>query len=128
MNIKASVAVTILLSAGLIPGQLLAESTFDKGVESRRLQEGDGKQGINHEVELGSSKEAEVASVDELCRKVGRKLGSVSTADCLAAKLETDGGHSNNGLPMAWVEFPPLAARKPEGRVLVLGGIHGDEY
>jgi hypothetical protein len=128
MGIKASAAFTILLTAGLFSGQLLAESTYDKSVESRRLQEGDGKQGLNRDAELTSTTELTVATVDDLCRKVGRKLGSVSTADCLAAKLETDGGHSNNGLPMAWVEFPPLAARKPEGRVLVLGGIHGDEY
>lgn len=128
MDIKASAAFTILLTAGLFSGQLLAESTYDKSVESRRLQEGDGKQGLNRDAEPTSTTELTVATVDDLCRKVGRKLGSVSTADCLAAKLETDGGHSNNGLPMAWVEFPPLAARKPEGRVLVLGGIHGDEY
>jgi hypothetical protein len=128
MEMRARVAGAALLVVGLYASPLSAESTYDKSVEASRLQEADGKQSLAIGSATDAAPQAKVSTVSELCQQVGRKLGSVSTSDCLAAKLTSDGGHSHNGLPMAWVEFPPLAQRQPEGRVLVLGGIHGDEY
>ena len=70
-----------------------------------------------------------INAINELCQRVGDKLGSVSTVACQRANLQTDGGLTHNGLPMAWVEFSPMPEKRlPQGKVLVLGGIHGDEY
>lgn len=126
-RLGAAAAITVV---GLLTATAaVAESSYDKSVEAQRLNESDGKSNIRATQELSKNNSVDVLSVDELCRRVGKKLGSVSTTDCFSANLETDGGHTNNGLPMAWVEFPPLPEkRQPEGRVLVLGGIHGDEY
>ena len=63
----------------------------------------------------------------KLCEELGSKLGSVSIDDCLQQQLI----HSNlsvEGRSLAYRDFPPLAGKSPLGRVLVIGGIHGDEY
>ncbi|MBF0367948.1 MAG: murein peptide amidase A [Magnetococcales bacterium] len=67
-------------------------------------------------------------SVQALCQKIGRKLGSVSPESCHAADLRPTGYQSVNGLALALKEYPPLSNREPQARVMVLGGIHGDEY
>lgn len=65
--------------------------------------------------------------ISPLCQAVGNKLGSVSVEDCLGAGLRhgalTAGNHS-----LALRDFEPVADRRPLGRVLVIGGIHGDEF
>jgi len=66
--------------------------------------------------------------VDDLCHKIARKLGSVTLSDCLGSNFSESGGVSVEGSPILVKEYPPLASRKPKSRVLVLGGIHGDEY
>lgn len=67
-------------------------------------------------------------SIDELCSEVGKKLASVSVNNCLQQKMVTDGNQSNQNRLIAYKVYPPLAARQPLGRVLLMGGIHGDEY
>jgi murein peptide amidase A len=67
-------------------------------------------------------------SVDELCSEIGHKLGSVSERSCLAQHLLDSGRYSVLGRPLANEIYPPLAARQPLGRILLIGGIHGDEY
>ncbi len=62
------------------------------------------------------------------CRRIGHKLGSVSVADCLAAGLVATDGYSATGQAILMREFPPLAHRRPRARVLLIGGIHGDEF
>ncbi len=62
------------------------------------------------------------------CEKIGHKLGSVSTGDCDRAKLKAGGASSVQGQAILFKEYPPLARRKPQARVLMIGGIHGDEY
>ena len=64
--------------------------------------------------------------VEDLCRRIGSKLGSVSAADCLRIDLRFDGGRSVLGSPLVAADFQP--AGPALGRVLLLGGIHGDEY
>ena len=63
----------------------------------------------------------------ELCSEVGRKLGSVSVEDCLSQNL-VHSGFSTAGRSLAFKDYPPVAEREPLGRVLVIGGIHGDEF
>lgn len=66
--------------------------------------------------------------IDRLCDEVGNKLGSVSVADCSRQGMEVDSGYSIQQRPLAFKVYPPLDTRKPLGRVLLMGGIHGDEY
>ncbi len=68
------------------------------------------------------------ADVNSVCTRIGNKLGSVSIDDCLDLDLITNGGLSNNDTEILIKEFLPLKDKKPIGKVLLLGGIHGDEY
>jgi hypothetical protein len=73
-------------------------------------------------------KEEDDASVRRTCERIGSKLGSVSTQDCLDRPLRPSGAHSVTGTPLLVAEYAPLPTREPVGRVLLFGGIHGDEY
>jgi len=67
-------------------------------------------------------------TVEHLCKAIGAKLGSVSIKECRSQKLIPSGLHSAKGYPLAYTSYPPLEGREPKGRILLLGGIHGDEY
>lgn len=62
------------------------------------------------------------------CKLIANKLSSVGYKECLSKSLEVSHGSSVNGLPILIKEYPPIGERKPLGRVLLIGGIHGDEY
>ena len=64
----------------------------------------------------------------ELCREIGEKLGSVDESDCLEQNLKTTEGKSVEGRDLAIKDYLPTDAREPLGRVMVIGGIHGDEF
>lgn len=66
--------------------------------------------------------------IGNLCERISRKLASVSREECLARDLLDSGGRAVSGAPIIYKEYPPLQARKSLGRVLLVGGIHGDEY
>ncbi len=66
-------------------------------------------------------------NVDEACKRISNKLASVSFAECEAADLKKTGHFSVEGFPLMVREYPPLGTRKPKGRVLLVGGTHGDE-
>ena len=66
-------------------------------------------------------------SVADVCKKTSKKLASVSYKEC-SIGLELAGAESVLGIPILIKEYPPLPPRKPQARVLVVGGIHGDEY
>ncbi|MBF0190089.1 MAG: murein peptide amidase A [Magnetococcales bacterium] len=65
---------------------------------------------------------------DAMCAKIGGKLRSVDPIACQQFHLQPTGAHSVNGLPILIKEYPPQSGRPPQARVLLLGGIHGDEY
>jgi len=68
-------------------------------------------------------------AVQEECQRIGHKLGSVSITRCLHSQLQDTGVRSVNGQAILLKEYPPLLERrKPIGRVLLIGGTHGDEY
>jgi hypothetical protein len=67
-------------------------------------------------------------SVDETCRQIGAKLGSVSVEGCKNQQLRLSGGKSVLHVPILLKEYPPLPGHKAQGRILLIGGIHGDEY
>ncbi|MBI2970723.1 MAG: murein peptide amidase A [Gammaproteobacteria bacterium] len=63
-----------------------------------------------------------------LCERISGKLASVGNEECLERRLVDSGGRAVSGAPIIFKEYPPLQTRKPLGRVLLIGGIHGDEY
>jgi hypothetical protein len=66
--------------------------------------------------------------VDVLCEQIGNKLGSVSVEDCLKNSFVFGGGFSVNQRPLVIKEYQPVEGDKDDFRVLIMGGIHGDEY
>ena len=71
---------------------------------------------------------AHATGLEETCRLISNKLASVSLEDCLDGGLLLSGGYSVQGTPLLMKEYPPLERRLPQARVLVIGGVHGDEY
>lgn len=67
-------------------------------------------------------------SVEDACAEIAAKLSSVGYAECLARGLRVSEGRSVLGRPILVKESPPLPGRRPRARVLLVGGIHGDEY
>ena len=65
--------------------------------------------------------------VKEVCQRIASKLASVNYAECDTG-LALTGATSIKGTPILRKEYPPLAGRQPQSRVLLIGGIHGDEY
>lgn len=68
------------------------------------------------------------AQVSETCSRIGRKLHSVQGQKCAAMGFHVAGDGSVNGTPILVKEYPPAKGRPPQARILVIGGIHGDEY
>lgn len=84
----------------------------------------------NDQVEITPTHSHTQAShtIKSLCHEIGNKLGSVNEADCVRQQLKHNGGRSVEGRPLAFKQYPALNSRKPLGKVLLMGGIHGDEY
>ena len=70
----------------------------------------------------------EYMSEYDVCQMIAGKLGSVNLSDCLEMNLQLTGAQSVNNTPILQKEYPPLKRRKPQAKILVIGGIHGDEY
>ena len=64
---------------------------------------------------------------DHSCKKISAKLTSVTYEECAALQLTASGHYSVDGFPLLVKEYPPLKSRLPQGRVLLVGGTHGDE-
>mgnify|MGYP002265598783 CR=1 FL=1 len=67
-------------------------------------------------------------NIEALCEEIGDKLGSVSVEDCLIHELEFAGAYSVNARPLAMRDFHPRSESDLNTKVLIMGGIHGDEY
>lgn len=77
---------------------------------------------------LGALPAPAAGPMDEECRRIGEKLASVTEEECVERELAISGGRSVSGAPILFKEYAPLNDRRPQGRVLLVGGIHGDEY
>ena len=80
---------------------------------------------------IGLALAAAPSAADEvarLCAEVGGKLASVSSVECRGLNLQRTGGLSVKRRPILLKEYPPRPGRTPLGKVLVIGGTHGDEY
>ena len=71
-------------------------------------------------------KYAELTPV-KACNFISNRLASVSQELCETARLQPTQCTSVDGFPILLSEFPPLEDRQQQGRILVLGGTHGDE-
>ncbi len=67
-------------------------------------------------------------AVANLCNKIGNTLGSVSVDQCKRQKFVDTQGRSVKQNPLVIKEYAPVEGRQPLGKVLIMGGIHGDEY
>ena len=67
--------------------------------------------------------------VSAACLKISNKLASVQLTECLKYDMQTSGAISVNKLPLLLKVYPPLLHKQePQAKILMLGGIHGDEY
>ena len=72
---------------------------------------------------------AAASEISDECLRISNKLASVGYDECMQRDLQISDGRSVNNTPILTREYPPLPGRrKPLGRVLLIGGIHGDEY
>jgi hypothetical protein len=71
--------------------------------------------------------EANSELIKDACRQISKRLASVKYSACEAAQLQLTGYSSVNGFPILMREFAPVQERKPQGRILIVGGTHGDE-
>ncbi|MEO2177058.1 MAG: M14 family zinc carboxypeptidase [bacterium] len=62
-----------------------------------------------------------------LCEEIGNKLDSVSVEECLDQNL-VHSALTAAKRSLAFKDYAPIPEREPLGRVLVIGGIHGDEF
>ncbi len=72
---------------------------------------------------------AQQKQVNNSCFDIAKKLSSVSFAECLNRNLRPSPHRSTKQQNLLIKEYPPiLNKRKPQAKILMLGGIHGDEY
>lgn len=64
---------------------------------------------------------------DPICEKIANKLASAGYEECAVLEMTPSGHHSVDGVPLMIKEYPPLKRRNPRGRILLVGGTHGDE-
>lgn len=77
-----------------------------------------------------SEQQARLASqqreVGQLCEEVGGRLGSVSVTGCLSHGLLHSGQYSTDGRALVYKDY--FSSSDSAAKILVVGGIHGDEY
>jgi len=64
---------------------------------------------------------------DSVCGRISDKLASVNYRECTRLDMKLSGHISVQGVPLLIKEYPPLASRQPQARILLVGGTHGDE-
>jgi len=69
---------------------------------------------------------AEQADIRKLCEEVGKRLGSVSVHGCLSHDLLHSGEYSTDGRALVYKDY--FSPADNAAKILVVGGIHGDEY
>ncbi len=70
---------------------------------------------------------ADNQEVSAFCQRVDRKLSSVGQRECLSLGLQLSGAYSNQDTPLLYRDYGPSDDSR-RARVLLIGGIHGDEY
>lgn len=63
----------------------------------------------------------------EFCARINNRLSSIDYHKCMSIRLESTGHVSAQGDPIMISRFAQLGGIVPTGRVLLIGGVHGDE-
>jgi len=66
--------------------------------------------------------------VQDYCKRISDKLASLSHKRCLSYKFEIAYGRSVKGAPILVRVFDSDNDNTDHKRILLIGGIHGDEY
>ena len=66
-------------------------------------------------------------SVDSVCKRISDKIASVAYRECTVLNLQHSGHRSVQYTSLLIKEYPPLGKRRPQARILLVGGTHGDE-
>ena len=74
-----------------------------------------------------SLNEEQAPIIENYCQKISNRLSSVSLKLCRDSNHRISPFNSVNGLPIVISEFAPKPEKKPLGKILVIGGTHGDE-
>ena len=64
----------------------------------------------------------------KFCRDVSDTLTSLDFDDCMQQELQSSEYWTTDGNPLAYKVYPPLGGKASKAKILVIGGIHGDEY
>ncbi len=75
-------------------------------------------------LEHGNNDSDAVASA---CLAISNRLASISNEGCLEAKLQLSRCSSVEEFPILYSEFAPISGTPAQGRILIVGGTHGDE-
>lgn len=67
-------------------------------------------------------------SIEKFCLKLSDKLRTVTLQGCNSFNLDTMNRFSDDGYPLTHKEILPKQDLPPKGKILFIGGIHGDEY
>lgn len=70
----------------------------------------------------------DISKIKNHCNKISRKLASVGYKECLSYNFEISEGHSVKGAPILVRKFTSGTDEKTHKRILLIGGIHGNEY
>ncbi len=70
--------------------------------------------------------------IQQFCHALSKKLRTVQYQGCLNLNLQIASVRSIEGRPLTYREYVPETVesipKRPKGRILLLSGIHGDEY
>jgi len=66
--------------------------------------------------------------INDFCNKLSDKLGTVTLEGCNALELDWMGLETIKGNPLTHKEVLPKEDISPTGKVLFIGGVHGDEF
>lgn len=69
-----------------------------------------------------------LASLERACKLLDKRLRSIELSDCLDADLRESLTASVEGQPILWRDYRSLSPRGNGRRILLIGGIHGDEF
>lgn len=66
--------------------------------------------------------------MERACELIGRRLASVNAQDCIKADLRSGLTATVEGQPILWRDFRSAQPRGNAQRILLIGGMHGDEF
>lgn len=82
---------------------------------------------IKRPQQVAPKKDGRSSEQTRFCQKIDRRLSSITMQDCMASPLDLTGHQSSRGEPIFRSRFESLGGVTPTGRVLLIGGVHGDE-